>query len=76
MSFVASGQIVQKYKWVYKGARIDSAFWKDRSIHGLAVTPNGNIWVQGYYATDSVLDAVSGTKKACRSIRIYTPAGV
>jgi hypothetical protein len=75
LSALGFGQIVQSYKWVYKGSTIDSAFWYARSIHGLTVTPDGNLWVQSYTNADSILQASTATYRSCRVIRVYTPAG-
>jgi DNA-binding beta-propeller fold protein YncE len=44
------------------------------SCHGLAVDPDGKIWVQQYYSTDSV-QLADGSYQACRKILVYNPDG-
>jgi len=42
--------------------------------HGIAVDPDGKIWVQLYGATDSIMTA-AGTKAATRMLYVYNPDG-
>ncbi len=42
--------------------------------HGLAVDPAGNVWIQYYNATDTIIDA-GGVTRATHAIRVYHPDG-
>ncbi len=47
-----------------------------RDGHGLAVDPDGKIWFQSYYATDSVqVNDIDGTYKATRVVQVFNPDG-
>jgi hypothetical protein len=64
-------------QWVHANTYIDSSYWRDRSVHGLAVDPEGKIWVQGYFATGSLIrsDRTPVDTVSVRAIRIYNPNG-
>ncbi|MCF8306929.1 MAG: T9SS type A sorting domain-containing protein [Ignavibacteriales bacterium] len=51
--------------------------WPDARVgqaHGIAVDPDGKVWVVNFAADDSVFNA-QGTKVSVRTIRVYNPDG-
>jgi hypothetical protein len=50
-------------------------FKVNTGCHGIAVDPDGKIWIQAYGATDSIVDATSGRKRACRVIYVFNSDG-
>ena len=67
-------------KWDFLGGFPDTVAFNNRvqpkntHVHGLAVDPDGNVWAQKYYATDSIMTS-GGTYAACRNLLVYRPDG-
>ncbi|HRR19497.1 MAG TPA: T9SS type A sorting domain-containing protein [Ignavibacteriales bacterium] len=76
--------------WKFSGIFPDTAggkinnemYFLKRGIHGLAVDPDGKIWIQPYYATDSIAvyipgtnDLVGGKKQLTRVLYCFNPDG-
>ncbi|GMQ81365.1 MAG: hypothetical protein BMS9Abin05_0796 [Rhodothermia bacterium] len=63
-------------QWVFDGAFPDNVDRQFSSVHGVAVDPDGKIWVQPFSATDSVQVAELGnTFQAVRVIYVFNEDG-
>lgn len=61
--------------WIYEGAFPDTNLKGGSGGHGVAVDPDGKIWIQLYGATDSLFIPDSGKYKRVRVIHVYNPDG-
>ena len=64
-----------KAQWTYQGAWPDTSFKGGSGGHGVAVDPDGKVWMILFGNTDSIFDASSGTMRPCRAINVYNPDG-
>jgi len=60
-------------QWQFVKAFPDTNFKYD--LHGIAVDPDGKVWIQPYFAIDSIFEASSSTWRHCRVIRVFNPDG-
>lgn len=72
-SFAALGQVT-KYNFKFNKSFPDTNFKQTNAGHGIAVDPEGKVWIQRYNASDSMLNA-AGVKRAVRVIYVYKPDG-
>jgi len=61
-------------QWEYKGAFPDTSLKGSTGSHGIAVDPDGKVWIQLYAASDSILTG-DGTYKLCRELFVFNPDG-
>jgi len=72
--FLAGIALSQQYKYTFVKAFPDTIRAKGNTgIHGLAVDPEGKVWMQFYGATDSIFDG--NRMRATRVIYVYKPDG-
>ncbi len=67
---------VHSQTWVYQGAFPNASFaLNNPGGHGVAVDPDGKIWIANYYAVtgDSIFNGT--TKISSRAIHVYNPDG-
>jgi hypothetical protein len=64
-------------QWTFEGNFPNDTFLFPTSTggHGVAVDPDGKVWLQHYGNTDSVFDANSSTWKVCRALYVYNADG-
>lgn len=60
--------------WQFKKVFPDTNFLSPYGVHGLAVAPDGNIWIAPSWATDSVMDA-GGVWWPCVQVFVFRPDG-
>ena len=62
----------QTFEWVYDGDFPTDTDFQYNSTHGLAIDPDGKIWISPFSATDSVLvnEFVTGTDNGYRASRV------
>ncbi len=70
--FIGSAQ-AQTY-WKYAGNFPNDSFTGNTGGHGIAVDPDGKVWVQIYGVSDSITTA-QGTKRATRVLNVFNPDG-
>ncbi len=61
--------------WQFAKVFPDTAFKAPTGAHGIAVDPDGKVWIQAYNNSDSIFDATSGTFRPCRQIFVFNPDG-
>jgi len=72
-SFVALGQAT-KYNFKFDKSFPDTSFKQGNAGHGIAVDPEGKVWIQRYGASDSIKNA-AGVYRTCRVVYVYKPDG-
>ncbi|MDZ7407973.1 MAG: hypothetical protein ONB51_01905, partial [candidate division KSB1 bacterium] len=61
-------------QWKFAGNFPNDNFKGSSGGHGIAVDPDGKVWVQFFGVSDSITTA-AGTKRATRAIYVFNPDG-
>jgi hypothetical protein len=64
-----------RYNYQFVKAFPDTNFKGSAGAHGIAVDPEGKVWVQLFNSSDSIVDATSGNKRATRVVYCFNRDG-
>ncbi|MDZ7288573.1 MAG: T9SS type A sorting domain-containing protein [candidate division KSB1 bacterium] len=64
-----------KSQWEFVKYFPNESFAGYLGCHGIAVDPEGKVWIHVYNPSDSIVDATSGKKRATRVVYVFNPDG-